>query len=497
MRIERKKLLDEIKTLDEKRNSSQMELFRQQTIREKKDLIRKMVSEEQIIQKELQQLEEKRKELEIKNLDYGKIDEKYDSVMLEIEEISSRTEEDIDTTLLYKDREKENLMNIIKHSTKDLDELGKEISDLYEQISLKNKSLVEKEKQEEELSLKFKKLFEERDILQEEVQALNFDNSENQTEIRQVEDQINYLNIGKARFDAEKESLEIELSEFKDVELIQGSVNYLQERMQKSQEQLREIGNINMRALEVYDEVKKEYDVVQEKVMTLEQEKNDILLIITEIDKKKKTSFMRTFRAINDLFTSNFSQLYTKGVAYLELENKEDIFAGGVNIVVKLSKGKYFDVTSLSGGEQTLVALSLLFSIQEHKPYHFYIFDEIDAALDKRNSERLSHLLEQYMKSGQYIVITHNDAIITNSNILYGVSMHDGISKVLSLKLDDGPLKEQVNEQVVESIKEVEAIQSVEPMKEEVNVGVFEDEKVDGASENNFNGFFDDNERPK
>ena len=145
---------------------------------------------------------------------------------------------------------------------------------------------------------------------------------------------------------------------------------------------------------------------------------------------------MKTFRAINQIFTDNFAKLYSKGIAYLEIENKADIFAGGVNIVVKLAKGKYFDVTSLSGGEQTLVALSLLFAIQEHKPYHFYIFDEIDAALDKRNSERLAALLKQYMQSGQYIVITHNDAIISDSNVLYGVSMHEGISKILSLRVD-------------------------------------------------------------
>jgi len=77
----------------------------------------------------------------------------------------------------------------------------------------------------------------------------------------------------------------------------------------------------------------------------------------------------------------------------------------------------------------------LLFAIQEHKPYHFYIFDEIDAALDKRNSERLAGLLNQYMKSGQYVVITHNDAIIMDSDVLYGVSMHDGITKILSIDL--------------------------------------------------------------
>jgi chromosome segregation protein len=128
--------------------------------------------------------------------------------------------------------------------------------------------------------------------------------------------------------------------------------------------------------------------------------------IIAEIDKKKRNSFMKTFRAINAIFTENFSRISSKGIAYLELENQEEIFSGGVTIVVRLAKGKYFDVTSLSGGEQTMVALSLLFAIQEHKPYHFYVFDEIDAALDKRNSERLAGLLERYMKSGT--VYSHN-----------------------------------------------------------------------------------------
>jgi chromosome segregation protein len=295
--------------------------------------------------------------------------------------------------------------------------------------------LSEKEKQEKEFNDKFKKMFEERDNYQKELGDLNYDITELQTSVAQIEEQINYLKIGKAKLDAEKEALDFEIKDFEGLEIMQGSINFLDEKIKKSQEALQEIGSINMRALEVYEEIKKEYDEVMEKVNILEREKLQILGIIEEIDKKKKTSFMRAFRAINDLFTSNFAQLYSKGTAYLEIENKEDIFSGGIDIVVRLAKGKYFDVSSLSGGEQTLVALSLLFSIQEYKPYHFYIFDEIDAALDKRNSERLSALLTKYMQSGQYIVITHNDAIITNSNVLYGVSMHDGLSKILSLKI--------------------------------------------------------------
>ncbi|GAI76584.1 unnamed protein product, partial [marine sediment metagenome] len=120
--------------------------------------------------------------------------------------------------------------------------------------------------------------------------------------------------------------------------------------------------------------------------------------------------------------------------SFLELENKEDPFESGINIDVRLGKGKYLDVSSLSGGERTLVALSLLFAIQEYKPYYFYIFDEIDAALDKRNSERLSGLLKNNIRNAQYIVITHNDSLISDSPVLFGVTMQEGKSKVLSLK---------------------------------------------------------------
>jgi len=153
------------------------------------------------------------------------------------------------------------------------------------------------------------------------------------------------------------------------------------------------------------------------------------------IDVKKKKTFVKTLEELNEIFSKNFSQLSSKGQVFLELENKKAPFEGGVSIIVKTGHGKYFDVKSLSGGEQTLVALSLIFAIQELKPYCFYILDEIDAALDKRNSERLGNLLRKYMQKGQYIIISHNDEIISNATNIFGVSMHDGVSKVVSLKV--------------------------------------------------------------
>lgn len=431
----KEKLWKETQALNDKLVFTELELMRHKTLKDKKDYLRKIIENEKIIKEEIKALEDRAKNLENKTLDLSKINEQYESKIFEIEEISSRTEEDLDNILIYKEREVEKSRSIINSSKQDLKDQEAAIKDISLNLNRKIEELAQKEEQERKLNEKFKKLFGERDMIQKDIQEKNISLSEIQSNIRQIEDQINYLKIGKAKLDAEKEALVMEMNDYAGVEIIKASLNALEEKLSKSQEAISQVGSINMRALEVYDEIKKGYDEVQEKVNILEKEKQEILSIIAEIDHKKIHSFMKTFKAINSLFTRNFSQLYTKGIAFLELENKEDIFSGGVNIIVKLAKGKYFDITSLSGGEQTLVALSLLFAIQEHKPYHFYIFDEIDAALDKRNSERLAALFNQYMKSGQYIVITHNDAIIMNSNVLYGVSMHEGVSKILSLKV--------------------------------------------------------------
>lgn len=474
---EKTKMQKEMQELNKIISSAEIEMIKHKSSMERHEQLKRVVEEEKNLKQEINELENKRKNLEDKLAGLSNIEEKYDSKLLEIEEISSRTAEDVDTTLLYKQREVENMHAIVKRSTKDSEELQNTIAELEKNYENKNDLLEQKENQEKELQAKFKKLFEEREKTQHEIQEQNLAYSEIQAKLRAVEDQINYLKIGKARLEAEKSSLEMELSDYAGAEILQGSIAALEEKLKKAQEALHQIGSINMRALEVYEEVKKEYDIIQEKTQTLEKEKEHILAIVAEIDAKKKRTFMKTFKAMSDLFSENFAKLYTKGVAFLELENKEDIFSGGVNIVVRLAKGKYFDVTSLSGGEQTLVALSLLFAIQEYKPYHFYILDEIDAALDKRNSERLAVLLQRYMKSGQYIVITHNDAIIMNAEVLYGISMHEGVSKVLSLNLSEAREEAQKEGEQAEAIKNQEIRIDSAPLNEQtLEEGTIRDE---------------------
>ena len=118
------------------------------------------------------------------------------------------------------------------------------------------------------------------------------------------------------------------------------------------------------------------------------------------------------------------------------IENPAKPLECGVRIMVNLTGSKFLDIRSLSGGEKTMTALAFIFSIQEHEPASFYVFDEVDAALDKKNSAKLAQLIKKYSAKAQYIVISHNDNVITSANTLYGVSMDEhGISNVVSLKV--------------------------------------------------------------
>ena len=384
---------------------------------------------------EISELEKREKNLERAFDENSNIEQKYETLRIEVQEISMRTQENVDSEVSFKKRELERSKISLKQISREEEDLSSEFAAIKEKIEEKEELLEKKRKQEEELTEKFQKLISERDNLQKKIRDDEIEITKRQNVVYNFEQELNNLKIDIARVSAEIENLETEILEFPNVEIIKTNKDVLLERLSKTQEALSQIGSVNLRSLEVYDTIKREYDLIKEKTEIIAKEKEGIMKIIHEIDIKKKKTFFQTLNSINEIFSKNFSQLSQKGHVFLDLEDKKEPFNAGVNIIVKTGHGKYFDVKSLSGGEQTLVALSLIFAIQELKPYYFYIFDEIDAALDKRNSERLAELLKKYMKRGQYIVISHNDEVIANSTNLYGVSMSEGVSKILSLKI--------------------------------------------------------------
>jgi chromosome segregation protein len=439
----RKELENELRELNERlpklrEEEKQLHLSKANLkIVEEKELEKERLEKERReLSDSIQALERKYRELEIDIKGLKEIEDEYNQIKLEIKEIGSK--HDARTTIgldiANKQREVDQIQNVIRKEIKEKPELEQQIEDLNEILNEKIDVLRDTEKKDNQLKKSFEGMFTKRNKQQDTAREKEMALVNKQNKIREVEDEINVHNLALAKINAELETLNNEFKQYEGIKIVEASRAELEERMHKNEVALQAMGSVNLRALEVYDSIKLEYDKIAEKVAVLQKEKEDILKVITEIDKKKKKAFMDVFNAVNKKFAENFLKLGARE-AYLELENESDPFIGGIDIVVKLSQGRYLDVNSLSGGERTLVALSLIFAIQEYRPYSFYIFDEIDAALDKRNSERLSTIIKNYMKNAQYIIITHNDSLITEATSIYGVSMQDGVSKVISLKV--------------------------------------------------------------
>ncbi|MEM2956520.1 MAG: chromosome segregation SMC family protein [Candidatus Pacearchaeota archaeon] len=434
------KLKEELDNLKENAAKLKVWQINEKNLKERKEEKEKLEQEREMLSETIASLEKRLSTLNIEIKNYSDIEKNYYKLKEELTAIAEKDNKLSNLTLQIasKERDVETMQNIIKKSIIEKKELAFSISEIKKQLEEKQKILEEKEKQEKQIYSEFQKIFKKKASLQEISRQTEQKLVELRIETRSIEDEFNMLKIAKAKTNAELETLTNEFEQYKSFDIeslrLRQSKQEIEERIRKNEIDLAKIGSVNLKALEVYDKVKEQYDQIKEKVQKLESEKQEILNVITEIDKKKKKAFMKMFNDLNSKFSDYFLKLGGRE-ASLILENKDDPFAGGIDIEVKLVSGKYLDVSSLSGGERTLVALSLIFAIQELKPYCFYILDEIDAALDKRNSERLAELLKTYMKNAQYIVVTHNDHLISGANTLYGVSMQEGISKVISLRV--------------------------------------------------------------
>ncbi|MBW2974992.1 chromosome segregation protein SMC [Candidatus Woesearchaeota archaeon] len=334
-------------------------------------------------------------------------------------------------------KEQEKVHQILKQIEKEEDEFRTEIDYIEKERKQRQEELNKKEKTAKDFHARFRALFDKRSRISEDITKNDNTVSNKIDESRKVEIKQNTLTLKHAERASELAGLQQEFQQYEGVQLLTNRTEeQLKYEISRFEKMKNEIGTVNMRALEIYDNVEKEYGALLEKKEVLVNEKDDVLKMMEEIEDKKKDLFMKNFDAVNNNFKSIFSQLTTKGDATLELENKENPFEGGLGVKVRITGQRFMDIRSLSGGEKTLTALAFIFSIQEYEPASFYVLDEVDAALDKRNSEKLAKLVAKYAEKAQYIIISHNDGIISTASTLYGVSMDEnGISKVVSLKV--------------------------------------------------------------
>ncbi len=332
--------------------------------------------------------------------------------------------------------EAEKITEILKQHEKEGAAFTAEIKMLQESIAAKEKDLKLKENESTEFYAKYRQAFAQRDKHSAEVSKAESSIERTREGMRTAEREMNLLSLKNAEVKAKLAGLQEEFSRYKGAALLkETNAQQLQQEVNRFEKLMVEMSAVNMKALEVYEQVEQEYNKLVVKKDGLGKEKTEVLGLMNEIETKKKDHFMKTFDQVNENFQRIFGSLFSKGKAYLQLDNPKNPFEDGLSVKVKLTGSRFLDIKSLSGGEKTLTALSFIFSIQEYQPSSFYVLDEVDAALDKQNSELLSQLVRSYADRAQYILISHNDAVISEADTLFGVSMNEGVSKVTSLKV--------------------------------------------------------------
>jgi len=231
--------------------------------------------------------------------------------------------------------------------------------------------------------------------------------------------------------------LKKEWQKYKDAQLLEDGVVSLTNKLNEVEKQLANIGNVNMKAIEMYAHISKEVEEIKEKSKKLDAERESIMALIAEIEKKKMFAFTQTFNALNEYFNQYFKEFYPEegSFACIKLENLEEPLSSGLLIEAKPLGKQMKLIDLLSGGEKSVTALAFLFAIQAYNPSPFYILDEVDAALDKENSERVARMLKKFSKELQFIIITHNSAITKNSDQIIGVHMSKEGSSLVEVDL--------------------------------------------------------------
>ncbi|MDI3311175.1 MAG: chromosome segregation protein SMC [Thermoanaerobacterium sp.] len=358
-------------------------------------------------------------------------------------------------------RYEQKLMNDISK----LNEKKLEYSNINELISETEKSLDKYENLKIMYEKDINKSIEKSEILKEKLKKINEDIKEIERKIEAKLENINTnkeilmnlesgyskeienkrfleLNIQKTEMEIENiknklwEDYEITFNNAK-LNLIQENISALRQQLSKINASIKDLGIVNLNAIEEYKNLKERYDFLKMQYDDLLEAKNSLNSIIEDTNRIIKTKFKDNFNLIEAQFKETFKKLFGGGRAELILTNPDDLLNTGIEINVQPPGKKLQNISLLSGGEKALVAISLLFAMILIRPTPFCILDEIDAALDDANVDRFASYLKELSRESQFIVVTHRKGTMSVADTLYGVTMQEkGVSKLLSLKLE-------------------------------------------------------------
>jgi chromosome segregation protein len=213
-----------------------------------------------------------------------------------------------------------------------------------------------------------------------------------------------------------------------DWEAVGGQVTQLQARLD-------EMGPVNLVAIDEYEETEQRHQFLTKQNDDLVQAKTQLVEVINRINAQTRQMFLETFEKVRENFGQMFVEIFGGGKADLILTEEGDVLECGIDIVARPPGKQLQSISLLSGGEQTMTAVALLFSIYQVKPSPFCVLDELDAPLDESNINRFIRVLQRFLVHSQFVIITHNKRTIGMADVLYGVTMQEhGVSKMVSVK---------------------------------------------------------------
>ena len=399
-------------------------------------------------------------ELEEQIKEQEKLENKIKNIEEEINEIDCKLAEENDKLyLINKDKIIEE--ETINRQNKVLEELNDLINDTKLQIGSINNMLNNSlSKEEDEIIKEYYKAEQEKELLMQNIKKLNDDANNIRDELETFEHSIkndntvfnsknrelNTIEIEINRYDVKLDNLLNTLSETYNMTYEKAISEYILEedvttsrnKVNNLKKRLKEIGMVNINAIEEYDRVNERYEFLTNQKEDLLKAKETLLEIIKEMDDVMKEEFTKTFRLIKENFTLTFKELFKGGTATLELTDPENILETGIDIIASPPGKKLSNISLLSGGEKTFTAISLLFAILKSRPVPFCILDEVEAALDDANVNSFGLYLKNLQEKTQFILITHKKRTMEFVDTLYGITMQEsGVSKLVSVKLEE------------------------------------------------------------
>ncbi|BCS90868.1 MAG: chromosome segregation protein SMC [Candidatus Micrarchaeota archaeon] len=328
-----------------------------------------------------------------------------------------------------------NIDNELSNKRNELDALERSIKEMKARAAELDDKIKEHESRYNQLISSTKQLYSRLDELTR--LEVDLDNTIKQlgNTITELRYRLSSLNDKRAQLESSKIDVEAELKSFNDFEIVNGDEQQLTEMLKQLNNELNSFTNVNFKAIEVYDQKRSEYEEMNSILEKLVAERDSIIDMINKIEYKKREIFFDTLERIKENFSILYSKISDKKVEFT-LTDKDKPFESGLIIELYDNKRKH-SLHVLSGGERSLIMITLLLAIQMMKPKGFYLFDEIDAALDKENSKKLSKIIKSLSDRSQFIVISHNDSTIVNADSIIGVIKTEDSSKVVEKRVEE------------------------------------------------------------